>query len=269
MSGDGLKAIVRDNRDHSYHRTFGSVGTFPQTFNTDAGFGIPNQDMDGFPNGCTGYTQASIASDEDKVVYKPYFTYEKTLFMGNEPMGAPCDLRDSLKSTIVYGLQRDTEKTDEEALQHRRGRYFNVQPTTDWFDGIRSAIYTNNRSVSMGTSWFIEFNISHGFVDRFYYNGNPNNYPRHNYKACGWTTKGGDPYLKVLPWQGRGYGKDGFLYFSRDVVNKLMSIDGSGAFTFAKAKPEDIQNIRSTTMQVLVTYLLRVKAFLSLLKTYS
>jgi len=269
MIEDGLKPIERDKRDYSYHRTFGAALSFPSSFNTDRGYKVPNQNADGFHNACTAYTQTSIASDEDGVFYRPYYTYDKTLFMDNSPMGAPCDIRNSLKSTVVYGLQAEGEKTDDEALAHRRGQYFNVQKTTDWFDGIRSALYTNKHSVSVGTSWFNEFNLSAGYVDSFYYNGDPNAYPRHNWKACGWVTRKGKLYLKVLPWQGAGYGDRGFLYFSREVVNKLMSIEGSGAFTFAKARPEDIAYIRSTVAQTLVTYTLRLKAFIQLLKLYS
>lgn len=259
----GVLKVKKDHRDYSLHRTFGTVS--PTVFtecNFDAGFPIPNQDVDGFPNGCTGYAQKGIAEDEDKKQYIAKYTYDQTLaiegiFPGNpqfEQVG--CDVRDSLKSTIVYGLQAIGE-TATDALNHRRGAYFAVEQIAglDWFDSIRSALQTGQRSISIATPWFPAFeNAPLGIVQ------SPTSYDVstatwHNHKICGWKTINGVPYLVDSSWQGIEYGDKGFAYFPREIINQLMTISGSGAFTVAPFTGQNIQNVQLTILQTIVSYL--------------
>jgi len=77
----GVKKPRKDYRNYSFHRTFGStVPNFIQPdFDEDAGLTMPDQNMEGLPFACTGYTQSELCQDMDKSSYKPKYNYEKTL----------------------------------------------------------------------------------------------------------------------------------------------------------------------------------------------
>lgn len=180
--------------------------------------------------------------------------------MEGAPLGSPCSLTDSLKSTIVYGVQGQNESSDAEAATHRRGQYFQIEPTggLDFFDSVRSALWLNRldcRPISVGTPWFQEWEVTiGGIIHDFTYDGNPGHYPWHNYKICGWKNINGQPYLIGKSWQGRSYGDNGFHYISRDISNRLMTISGTGAFTLGKASKENIQVVELTILQTIVSY---------------
>ncbi len=110
-----------DHRDYSHTKTFGSITSFPEEFNTDLGVTNPNQNAEGLPFGCTGYTQAEVCSDQDGTIYKPSYTYLKTQMMeGTTGQNIGCDIRDSLKSTNVYGVQALNENNDLAAFTSTR-----------------------------------------------------------------------------------------------------------------------------------------------------
>lgn len=258
----GINRIRKDHRDLSFPRTFGSVGTydFPATLNVDARLSMPDQNADGLPEACTGYTTTDLESDVSKLLNKPIFTYAKTLMMEGKTgqYDQPCDIRDSLRSAGVYGVQRTTETTDAQALQHRCGAYFNVidSPDLDAFDDIRNAILTKRRSVSSGTPWFGEWEgIGSNGVIPTVYTGNPDNLPWHNWKICGWVVIDGEPYLIGKTWQGSNYGDKGYAYFPRSVINSVMAISGTGAFTLADFDPNDPVALQTVKMEILDTVL--------------
>ena len=261
----GALPLKPDHRDFSFPRTFGAVSPlkFPKEYNCDAGFGFPNQVKEGYPNGCTGYTQSEICQDEDKKKYDPAFTYKKTLFMMDYPDGYPCDIRTSLKSTLVYGLSDGDELT---AVTNRRGKYFNVidSPELDAFDDIRNALWLNHdkgRSVSIGTPWMAEWNFvgkSGKIPSKFRFTGRES---WHNWKICGWKEIDGEPYLMGKTWQGN-VGDKGWLYFPREVINNVMEISGTGAFTVAKATSADVETIKLPLLEHLISLYYRLKSLL-------
>lgn len=248
----GLKPIKKDHRDYSFHRTFGSITSeqFPETFNTDARLTNPNQNADGLPYGCTGYTQSELCQDEDKVVYSPRFTYDAALTMEGQPEGVGCDIRDSLKSTIVYGVWTPGEPKDE-AINHRRGAYYNVEKSHgDWFDSIRSTIQLNKRSVSVGSYWYPSFmdTDQYGIV-KAPHSYDPMFAALHNYKIAGWDTINGIPYLKAKAWIGR------IVYFPREIINQILDNPNAGAFTLTPFNPQDTQQVVLTLYQTVISYL--------------
>lgn len=254
----GVLPVVKDHRDRSYPRTFGSVRSFPTNFCTDAGLTMPDQNADGYPNGCTGYTQSELCTDEDKKVYDPAYTYEKALFIMGGKNGDPVDMRSSLKSTIIYGVKLKGDDTDN-PYTHRRGAYYNVTDETelDTFDDIRSALLTNNYSVSIATPWYLEWDEqakNNGIVSM-----GSQITSWHNWKVCGWKTlENGVPYLIGKTWQGDKVGDKGWMYFPREVINAVMQIRGTGAFTLAPASPSNLQNIKTTFLEWILSYLRNV-----------
>lgn len=256
MIHSGVYPVLPDHRDYSYPRTFGAVTVFAENMNLDAGFGFPNQDKDGYPYGCTGYAQSEVAQDEDKIKYYPWYPYNKTRVMeGTWPEDVGCDIRDSLNSTIVYGLLADGELTDEQAGYHRRGAFYNVvdSPDLDAFDDVRSAIVTNNRTVSVATPWFPEWEgqLNLGIVP--FPLSKPTSY--HNWKICGWKTIAGQPYLIGKSWQGPEYGDGGYHYVSRDTFNYIAKMDGFGAFTLRKADAGDYQRVKLAILEQVFSYI--------------
>lgn len=278
MIQHGLKPIVFDHRDHSFVRTFGSIDPtqFPDEYNCDAGLTMPDQNADGHPNGCTGYAQSELCNDEDLVVYDPNFTYQKTLFMEQAPDGSACDIRDSLKSTIIYGVQVEGDTDVTHSYLHRRGQYFAVvdESALDSFDDIRSALWTqrmNRRSVSTGSPWLwmpqsvgVDGIIPETDLSIFTHKDlwgrtmANDGLAWHNYKVCGWKTINGQPYLIAKSWQGKDFGNGGYCYFSRTLINGLLNIEQTGAYTLAQASPDNIGNIQHTFLEFLLSYLRNV-----------
>ncbi len=260
----GVKPVRPDSRDLSHTRTFGAITphTFPDEFNIDAGLTNPDQNADGYPNGCTGYTQSELCTDEDKIVYKPSYTYDKTRFMeGVQGKDVGCDIRDSLKSTLVYGVQGLDELTDGQAFQHRRGSYYAVEQAPDWFDGIRSAL-TKGHSVSMATPWFPEFSSPINGIVPFPSDFNTRRGSWHNWKVCGWKTIAGIPYLKAKPWIGPNYGDNGFCYFSQPIINKLLDLYYTGAFVVDRYTEDAKPVVLTSLYEVVLSYLYRMLALL-------
>lgn len=261
---NGLKPVKRDGRDFDFHRTFGAaLEPLPTEYNTDLGLTSPNQNEEGAPYGCTGYTQSELCQDEDGVLYRPWYTYQKTCLIEGHDTTTGCDLRTSLKSTIVYGVQPIDKVTDADAFPNRRGQYFNVGPIGDWFEGIQRAMWTarhEKRAVSIGTPFFPEWTTPQDGIltELFYYDGYPTHYSWHNWKICGWKVIAGETYLVGKPWQGSQYGDKGFVYVSRDTINKIMKIRGCAAFTLGKARPEDVQTIKFNILEVIRDFLQRI-----------
>ena len=257
----GIKPIIPDKRDLSFKATFGAVTAFPDSFNSNFNTNCPDQNADGFPYGCSGYTQAEVCGDEDKAVYDPAYTYDKTLLIeGNQGKQVGCELRNSLKTTLVYGVQvKDANNADN----NRRGAYYNVDKTSDYFDGARSAMLTYSQlwgkpcSISVGSRWCLNFNSTG--TDGIIKYPDPTQfsiYSLHNWKVCGWKTIDGVPYLIGKAWQGNTVGDSGWLYFSRELYNALINDYFAGAYVLAPYKGETL-TIRLTTLEVIVSMLAR------------
>lgn len=259
----GTKPVRKDHRDLSYKRSFGAaVFAFQDELNVDRGFGFPDQNKDGYPNGCTGYTQAALCETEDGTQYRPEYTYNKTLFMeGNYGQQVGCDIRDSLKSTLVYGVDEKTDpqdgQTDARAGLHRRGKYFNAIDRWnkyDPFDDVRLVIQTGEQSVSAATPWWPEWEQNYDGILIQPHDLNTNRASWHNWQILGWKQINGAPYLIGKSWQGPNYGDHGYHYIGRDLFNQVMSIGGTGAFTVTKATPADLKTIKLDIISTILSY---------------
>lgn len=271
MIKSGARPVRKDHRDFSFSRNFGGVvPVFADSLNLDPGLTMPDQDTDGLPYGCTGYASSELCGDEDKAVYFPKFTYDRTLLMeGIGPSDSTfektgCDVRNSLNSTIVYGVQKVGEDGST-ALNYRRGAYYNVDLAQglDWFDSIRNCLVLNMRTISIATPWYMAFALtSNGIIKT------PGTYDTtfaswHNWKVCGWKTINGIPYLIGKSWQGNQYGDGGYCYFPREVINQLMTINGSGAFTLTPYTNQFAQTVILTLWEYVGSYLRLISKKLS------
>lgn len=255
----GLKQIKRHTTDRSFHRTFGGVAPIilPQEFSVDAGLTMPNQSADGLYEACTAYSSQDLITDQDGILSDHYREhYEKTLALENQSFGQPCDIRDSLKIAIT---------------SYNRGAYYAVESSKfDWFDSIRSVIYTNftiNKikcAVSVGTPWFKEFEAvsSNGLVPTIF-TGDPDKVSWHNWAIKGWKIIDNVIYLEAKTWQGKNFGNLGWSYYPRETINAVMKIRGTGAFTCAPRDAQNIQTVKLTFIEAILDYFQQIISLLN------
>lgn len=224
----GLRRPRLKHTDYDFHRTFGTVGqapTFPLEFNTDAGYPVPDQNREGQPDGCTNYSQAALSTDLTKRFHNPFDLEAVT--HANQLGGF--DIRDSMDAARKLGWFK---------------AYFNVQAyePLDWYDALRYSqlmgVRNNElRSLSIGTPWFPSWEqallkgattvpmptpeeitaITH----------NSNAYGWHNWNGKGWNALG----LRGESHQGSAVGVNGIIIFPREVINVVMSLKYSVAYT--------------------------------------
>jgi hypothetical protein len=252
-----------DRRDYSYERTFGAVDAaqLPKEYNADLAYDFPDQNKDGYPNGCTGYTQSETGQDEYGIPFDAAYVYRNTLTLANLPPDSPCQIRDSFKAVGLWGLQ---PRKGGNALDYKRGRYFDVDKVGDYFDGVRSALWLNRmskRTVSVGTPWHWPMLAANGIMKGPKKYAWPAGLVGHNYKICGWKTLGtkdwSQPYLIVKAHCGAGWGDGGYGYMSREVFNKLMNISGTFMYTQRNWIVDDIPRIKLDLGEFILSLLRR------------
>lgn len=263
---------LRRKSDFSFERTYGATTNFPTELFLDSGLPVPDQNADGNPTACSGYTQGRICSFEDSANYDPLFTYNKTLDMiGKTGQKIGVQITDSMKSTQVYGVKGYSE-TEQEAFSHKRGAYWDVDKVGDYFDGARSAMTLLSAPLSMGTTWFPEWEpVGNGIYGALKSDGilpmpaaeNLTRQNGHNYEVVGWKQINGQPYLILLSWQGANFGDNGKVYMSREVCNAVLDVWGTQLFRFTKATPADVQTIKRSTLEVLLDLYNRLIAFIT------
>ncbi len=285
MIKHGLKPIQRDVRDRSFQKTFTPVpwhkrlfgGTIPvlqDNFSVDSGLTMPDQNVDGLFLGCTAYAQLELCTDQDGIIYDDYkFQYDKTLaFEGVFDETQGCDIRDSLKMICTIGPKKKGDDNSADSYAKRRGAYYSLELYSglDWFDTIRHTIETNFQlnklkcSVSIGTPWFAEFEpigngngkvVSDGLISDIPVVEDINNLDWHNWKIAGCITIQGQAYLLAKTWQGKNYGSNGWVYFSRNAINAIMTIKFTGAFTVAPLNTVSPQTIQKTLAEVVIQWM--------------
>lgn len=245
-------------------RSFGATTTVYSPFNLDAGFGFPDQNAEGEPEGCTWYTTTEVVQDEDKVQYQREFTKKKILFIANQTDG-PCNIYDALKAPCVYGILGENETSDDQALTHKRGAYFQLEkePGMDWFDSAISVMQATKRSLSVVSPWFPVFEVPiGGLMPEVFPLSWSSDIPGHNHKAHGMKDLNGQPVIIGKSWQGTWFGNQGEHYWSRTAFNRLMDIPGNTAFTLAQWDGT-IQTIRYAIiyrLQVLISlYIIKLR----------
>lgn len=256
----GTSRPTLDHRDRDFLKSFKFAGTgrpvFPDDYDTDAHLWTPNQNIVNpeFPNtpaepfGCTNYTSSDLAADLDGKLHDPGVL--EAITHANALGGY--QLRDSLMAAKRIGLITG---------------FYNVKAYAplDYFDAFRLAMFSGlpeKRSLSIGTPWYNEFNAaSNGSIQmsdgtwqlragqvanpivRMPANLNDPGVGWHNWKGAGWKTINGSPYIKGKPWMGKEAGDNGYLYFGRDVINAVMTLKFTIAFTATHTTPTSIYKV--------------------------
>lgn len=267
IPASGLQPLTPDKRDRRYRfaRHFGAakLSGLPDFYTCDAGLLMQDQNAMGLPTGCTAVTQTDLATDQDGVEYTPEYTFAQTLrLMGVPANWGGADLRKSLKSVIAYGLLerwisnvtaqeigqegaanwRIWLPYEEKAIPNAKSAYMDAKGGTyDAFDNIRSTLWLNREKrmgVSIGTPWYPQWSqagtngIVPNVVDINLHSASTLGW--HNWAIKGWKTINGTPYLIAKVWAPKHVGDRGWLYFDRDTINRVLAVEGTGAYTIAE-----------------------------------
>lgn len=270
-----LRPTKIDPRDRLYHfdKFFGAASSFSPDFRIDNGNTVmPDQDVDGRPQSCSAYTVTDIAFDKDGATYSRDFQMMATLeTMSATDPSKGADARKAFSVAPSIGMLLKTQEPAGTSAKSqiqvcnpgywptsvfpstvKEGGYFPIVPNNgyDWFDSIRSAISLGH-SIGMATQWSDSFeSTSNGMLT----DSPISLFWGHMYKASGWKTINGEPYLLLKTWQGSYYGAGGWCYMSRKLCNRLMSASGTYAATLSK-DPISPADTRITLIQTLMALL--------------
>ncbi len=259
------KNIFKDHKRYSFRKTFGSAYSQAlididldlnlSNFNQN----LPNPQTGGpaLPNACTCFARADAATNEDRIIYDPEFTYRQSCYIENVPFGAPLYLETPYKSGRTDGLKALGEPEGQE-LNHRRGPYFEIHPSfgQDYFDALWSALLIGGKPITLASVWYPEMtNLT--IVDAV--SIRPTN-DGHAIEICAVKTTDA-PRMKIKWWGGSP------KYFGRSAINSLMSVSGADCLTDVdgKATISDLKSIGFITLlrQELLNFLQRLLALQS------
>lgn len=264
-----------ESKRQSVHAVFGSVSQFPSSYlagNQD----FTNQNSDNRPNECTAYSIQDGVTSVQKINISRDFQYFKTLQIENDATDkevsmdtafeVPSSVGVLLTTQEPSGLAQMPESQIAESQVWPLSLYTQTTkipisipvvpaPGQDWYDAIKSALMqgkTWNGIVSVGTQWSNDFeNVgSSGILT-----DNPANlYWGHCHNYCGWeVNEDGIERLNDKTWQGPNYGKNGWDFASRILVNKLMGAYGAQARLFMNQSSPVLE--KQNLIMVLIDYI--------------
>lgn len=247
---------TRDSHlDRDLHLSFGNIAplSFPAEFLTDSTNDFPDQNADGQPFGCTNYTQAALATN----LVNGIVTFK------------PADLEAVTHANQKGGLDIRLSLSAAKDLGWIQGYYLITQiPGLDMFDTFRTAqtaCLPERRSISWGTPWFPSWEkaaLAGTYImpmptdaELEVARKDPRALPWHNSEDAGWTDENGVPVYRNKCWQGTHVGRNGYIGFTREVINTVMALWGTVAFTGTNQIPDNIVTVQLNTLQYLFSVL--------------
>lgn len=264
----GLKPVLFNHKDLSFFKTKkfgGTIPSFPETVNVDAGIWNPDQDepialftppCPALPEGCTDFSGTDLCIDQDKVLHDPQ------------------DVENITHANADGGGSMRAGLTAAGSLWGNR-QPFAVQPdiqdggVIDFFDAVRLAIVLQNNAsgVSIGSPFFPEWMTStqsNGIMPEPNWSltvpgTSVSRVSWHNWNVKGWITINGVVYLICKMWIGPTWGNNGYGYISREIFTTLMEIPGCAAFNlYAPLPGETPWNIESSIKQLLLSFFYQI-----------
>lgn len=253
MIRSGTKPLKRQPRRH-FHQVYGDTSPYNiPDFTLDKGLWNGDQNADGAPTECTGYTVARILTNLTGIVRDPDFAYAAALFIeGVGPTTEGADFHAAMQAAVAVGslamnaadfearikgelfvsdFANWTAQQKTTALKTVQNGTLNALGNGDAFNSLLSTLYTGKISVSIGTPWFWGTFDADGILPVPDIK-NITGLPWHDWVIEGKKTINGVPYLIGYPHQGEGFGARGYVYLSREAINAALSVDGTGAITF-------------------------------------
>lgn len=271
---NGSRPTRINHKDYDFFKnhTFGSVSptTFQDEYFADAGLTMPNQDVvdteftpptPPLPFGCTDFGSSDLVTDLTGKIHNPNDVEAITHANAN----SGCDIRVSLDACSQPTLLNP----------NRLGwfrQYFNIRTsgTVDYFDSFRVAQITGinvneKRSITWGTPWFPSWeNAARSGqlimpMPTLAELQSVSSMPWHNSVLDGWSNRvpvaPGRELYRNKSWQGNQIGDRGFLYFPREVINTVMSISGTVAFTATNNAVQNPQTIDVSLLRWMISVL--------------
>lgn len=279
MIKSGTRPTKKDKRDLDLHKSFGNAlgqVDFPTEFFTTKDPTRPDQNKGIGPFSCTNYAQWRLATNLGRIGITP--PQLEAVTHANARGGI--DIRESLLACISPSFLHP------ERLGWFKA-FYNIQAKgiIDWFDAFRLAQISGlpeQRSLSWGTPWFPSWeNAINGVLmqrnpdgtftllpnphgkqvvmpmptDEELANARKNSdlIPWHNSELDGWTPVHGPLTYRDESWQGEKIGEGGFVFFPREVINVVMSISGTVAYTGTNQTPENSQTVDMTVVGWIVS----------------
>lgn len=246
--------IHKEKKWHDHY--FGTSPAVIPDFNVDIGLTIPDQAKDNAFYECVGYTVSDILTDMVKSHLDPDFSYAAARYIagdgaeGTQGTSFHAGLQGAVavgalaKSLSIISAEKNGEafisnwdnwldSLKETARDYVQNGLMNVLGQGDDFDSILSALYTGKIGISIGTPWYEEWSsdIQQGVVQTPHNALNIDGLGWHNWAIKGKKTINGIPHLIGKTWQGTRVGDNGWLYFSRETINDVLSVLGTGAIT--------------------------------------
>lgn len=276
----GLRELPDDDRDFRLGKILGLVpiDNVPlEDFMVAWPLAIKDQ---GYTDFCTAFATAAVSEDQEEILLDPFFSFAKTKKIEGNYKTWGATLRDACKALVKYGslpagstpfditkVSRDfmadwknwTERQDAHAIKHKKQSYFKVTGPNDIFDNIRAALWQGKdpkQSIVAGCIWRPSWTDKSGIIPKEDESGGFG----HAFCIRGQKMIDGEPYLVVQNSYGIDWGKSGYNFFPREVVNRDFRF---GIFQFYDMDPKDAKILNETGLSV---KWLALAKFISLLK---
>ena len=255
---------------------------FPDTLLTDAGLIMDDQETADYeftpptpamPFGCTDFSQAGITTNLTGTIHDPLTLDNVT----HANASGGYDIRQSILAAINLGWFKtfynvtasgaldwfDTFRLAQ-LMGSNAGETRSITWGTPWFTSWEQAALNGQSIMPMPTD--DELNVAQQqngllgaihkiryFLHKKYFGGTIGVIPWHDSILDGFSNQ-----FKVAPGtllyrdeshQGKNVGDGGFLYFSREVVNAVMSVSGTVAFTPSNQAPSSPISVPLSTLE--------------------
>lgn len=283
----GLKLKPRDKRNFSLKKhlpTFGALSDDLLSLGDSLNRTLLPVGDQGTTSQCTAYASAYAIAYRDNILKSPDYQYAKECEVNGVFTPDGIDASTTMKAGLIYGaLNIDKVPStiipnnvtfngnwnnwpkylDTDAGKNRQESYFEVDGHYDVFDNIRVALkdsLKDNSVVHCFGEWFWEWqNVPNGIAPF------PKNFSGfHTYLIVDYKTINGIPYLIGHLSQGQNFGDKGYIYFSREVINRAFKNvfkDGTTLMMYRKPNPSSIPSLERQRMSLFEIFLDTIKRF--------
>lgn len=298
MIKNGARPTRRSHLDRDLHKSFGNAlgdVTFPTEFFVTKDPNRPDQNADGESEGCTNYTQWRLASNLGKTGITP--AQLEAVTHANALGGS--DIRTSILAclpassahperlgwfTNFYNIQAkgiidwfDAFRLAQvSGLPEQRSLSWGTPWFPSWENAINGVLMTRQpdgtytllanpagKQVVMPMPTDDELaslKKESGLFGLFRRLGFGSSMSWHNSELDGWTLAHGPLTYRDESWQGPNIGEGGFVFFPREVINTVMTISGTVAYTGTNQIPQNPQTVDMTAVGWIVSLILSLLA---------
>lgn len=236
-----------------------------------------------YTNFCTGYTVSTAAEYIEKVDMSPEYSVAKiSEYLGYLILkGAPANA--AMKATCLFGVlpKKDApvdmtlehyaqeviadpvnwpRELNDKAAEHKMGSFFDImRGPFDYFDNIRIALAqakeAGEERVGMAFTQF--WNVGIGQGTEIIRRGS-GGYSWHAHLFIDWTEIDGELVMVEQNSFGRGWGKEGLSYWSREAINQFAEDNRNEVYMFRDVKPGAVKEQQWTMGTIIYDLLAKI-----------